>query len=137
MLPNPPRVSFRASAIVFGLLVMGIAIFVHAWTGWSEGSVLIRPKNAVSYIAKPGSATAFSFYVYTIGLMVVGLVVLLAGIRSAWLISFSSSPRKNALIEVLNQPIRGRKSLSIPLWLFWGVILAFVCVYIYAAVKVV
>lgn len=131
-MPKPP---FRVYAVIFWLLVFGVAMFAHGWFGWAEGSVLVRLKNAPPYIATPDSSTANSFYVYTIGFMAVGSLATLGAIYISWAVLFAPPSKKINIIRVLSQTMKGRQRPAIPLWFFWGVIFAFVSVFIYAAIK--
>lgn len=132
---DTPKPSFRVYAVIFWLLVFGIAMFAHGWFGWTEGSVLVRLKNAPPYIAAPGSSTATSFYIYTLGFMAVGCLAILGVVYISWSVLFSSPSNKINVIRALSQPMKGRQRPAIPLWFFWGVIFAFVSVFIYAAIK--
>ena len=87
---DTPKPSFRVYAVIFWLLVFGIAMFAHGWFGWAEGSVLVRLKNTPPYIAAPGSSTATSFYVYTLGFMTVGSLASLGAILLAWSVLFGT-----------------------------------------------
>lgn len=130
-----PKPSFRVYAVIFWLLVFGLAMFAHGWFGWVEGSVLIRLKNSPPYLAVPGSATATSFYVYTLGLMAVGSFASLGAILLAWSVLIASPSQKAKVIRTLSQPMKGRRRTDIPRWFFWGVIAAFITLFIYAAIK--
>lgn len=132
---DTPKPSFRVYAVIFWLLVFGVAMFAHGWFGWAEGSVLVRLKNTPPYIAAPGSSTATSFYVYTLGFMAVGSLASLGAIFLAWSVLFASPSQKTNVIRVLSQPMKGRQRPAIPSWLFWGAISAFVSAFIYAAIK--
>ena len=130
-----PKPSFRVYAVIFWLLIFGLAMFAHGWFGWAEGSVLVRLKNSPPYIAAPGSSTATSFYVYTLGFMAVGSLASLGAIFLAWSVLFASPSQKTKVIRVLSQPMRGSQRPAIPSFLFWGVISVFVSAFIYAAIK--
>lgn len=132
---DTPKPSFRVYAVIFWMLVFGIAMFAHGWFGWAEGSVLVRLKNTPPYIAAPGSSTATSFYVYTLGFMAVGSLASLGAILLAWSVLFASPRQKHEVIRVLNQPIKSRLRPTIPTWFFWGVIATFISVLVYAAIK--
>lgn len=132
---NSPRSLFRVFAVIFFLLLFGVAMFAHGWVSWSEGSILIRPRHGVPYIATPNDATASSFYAYTIGFMVIGSLASLFAGWLIWLVSCSSPARKEWTINRLSQPLKERDSPPIPVWFFWGVISAVVSIFVYAALK--
>ena len=128
---NTALPTLRTYMKLAGFYLMAIGLLFHGWNTWTEGTVLIRPKNAEAYVAMRGGANEGSFYTYVIGNLAVGALFLLGGFVVTWAIFFSrNSATKVKVLECVNTPlVRGPR---IPTWLFWGAILLFVGMLAYA-----
>ncbi|TXH87100.1 MAG: hypothetical protein E6Q78_15140 [Rhodoferax sp.] len=133
--PESPKPSFRVCAVIFWLLIFGLAIFAHGWLGWTEGSVFIKPKNALPFTATP-NANATSFYVYTLGFMAVGLLAVMGGLVLVWALLFGSESRKSTVMAMLAQPVEGRRIPVISSWFFWVVIAFTVSILFYLSIQI-
>ena len=119
---NTTQPIFRTYVVLAGSYLLAIGLLFHGWDAWTEGSVLIRPKNAEAYIAIRGGANEGSFYTYVVSNLAGGALFLLAGLVLTWVAFFSRNfANKAKMLECVNTPlIRGPR---IPTWLFWGAIM--------------
>ena len=116
---NTAQPTLRTYVKLAGLYLMAIGLLFNGWNTWTEGSALIRPKNADAYVAMRGRANEGSFYTYVVSNLAVGALLLLAGFLVTWAVFFSrNSATKAKVLECVNTPlIRGPR---IPTWFSWG-----------------
>jgi hypothetical protein len=114
-----------------GFYLVAIGLLFNGWNTWTEGTVLLRPKNAEAYVAMRGGANEGSFYTYVISNLAIGSLLLLAGVVVTWAVFFSrNSATKAKVLESVNRPlVRGPR---IPTWFFWSAIIFVVGVFVYA-----
>ncbi|MHC6050363.1 hypothetical protein ACYT84_01100 [Ralstonia solanacearum] len=128
---NKAQLTLRTYVKLAGFYLMAIGLIFHGWDIWTEGTVLIRPKNGDAYVAMRGGASEGAFYTYVISNLAVGALLLLAGLVVTWVAFFpQNSATKAKVLECVNTPlIRGPR---IPTWLFWGAIMFVVGILAYA-----
>jgi|GEM_PF-2044603 len=114
-----------------GFYLVAIGLLLNGWSTWTEGTVLLRPKNAEAYVAMRGGANEGSFYTYVVSNLAVGALFLLASVVVTWAVFFSlNSATKAKVLESVNTPlVRGRR---VPTWFFWSAIMFVVGVFVYA-----
>ena len=125
----PP--TLRSYVKLAGFYLMAIGLLFNGWDTWTEGTVLIRPKNAEAYVAMRGGANEGSFYTYVVSNLAVSALLLLAGFAVTWAIFFSQNcATKAKVLECVNTPlVRGPR---IPTWFFWGTFTLIVGILAYA-----
>jgi hypothetical protein len=128
---NTARPTLRTYVKLAGFYVVAIGLLLNGWSAWTEGTVLLRPKNAEAYVAMRGGANEGSFYTYVISNLAIGSLFLLAGVVVTWAVFFSrNSATKAKVLERVNRPlVRGPR---IPTWFFWSAIIFVVGVFVYA-----
>ena len=114
-----------------GFYLVAIGLLLNGWSTWTEGTVLLRPKNAEAYVAMRGGANEGSFYTYVVSNLAVGALFLLASVVVTWAVFFSrNSATKAKVLESVNTPlVRGPR---VPTWFFWSAIMFVVGVFVYA-----
>ena len=132
---KPPYSKFRAYVFSVVLVLFGIVIALEGWRSWVEGSVVVYLKGHAPFVASPSTDSELWFYFFTLGWVAIGIISCIAAAWLAWLITFSSSPKKHSVITELSYPLGTRYSPKIPTWSFWAVIAIFVITFIYAAIK--
>lgn len=128
---NTARPTLRTYVKLAGFYVVAIGLLLNGWSTWTEGTVLLRPKNAEAYVAMRGGANEGSFYTYVFSNLAIGSLLLLAGVVVTWAVFFSrNSATKAKVLESVNRPlVRGPR---IPTWFFWSAIMFVVGVFVHA-----
>jgi hypothetical protein len=128
---NTAQPTLRTYVKLAGFYLVAIGLLFNGWNTWTEGTVLLRPKNAEAYVAMRGGANEGSFYTYVISNLAIGSLLLLAGVVVTWAVFFSrnSAARAKALEGVNTPLVRGPR---IPTCFFWSAIMFVAGVFVYA-----
>ncbi len=102
----PKHIPFRVYATLLGMALLGVAIFSVGLKWFSEASAPVTAKGKLLFVATPGGDTAFSYYAHVVGFMAFGLLLVALAFWFSWLVLFSKSSRREAVINFLSKPIR-------------------------------